>query len=254
VIVIDERLARKFFPGTSAVGRRMWRPTTPEALQNPEKGAEYFTVIGVVGSIKLRALVDAEERIGSYYFPFSQNPDSGISFAVRTAADTEAIKAGMRKVVNEVDPELPFFDALTMQERIDDSLTNRRSPMLLSLCFGAVALFLAGVGIYGVLAYLVAQRTKEIGIRMALGSDAERIFRLVFREGVVIVAFGFVLGVLCSWLLGRYMESVLYGVRPLDPVVMVLVSLTLIAVALMATTLPAWRATRVDPIIALRQE
>jgi predicted permease len=254
VIVIDERLARKFFQGTSAVGRRMWRPTTVEALQNPEKGAEYFTVVGVVGSIKLRALVDAEERIGSYYFPYSQNPDSGISFAVRTAVDPESIKAGMRKVVNEVDPELPFFDALTMQERIDDSLTNRRSPMLLSLCFGAVALFLAGVGIYGVLAYLVAQRTKEIGIRMALGSDAGRIFKLVFREGVGIVAFGFVLGVLCSWVLSRYMESVLYGVRPLDPVVIALVSLTLIAVALMATTLPAWRATRVNPIIALRQE
>ncbi len=254
VIVIDERLARKFFPGTSAVGRRMWRPTNVEALQNPEKGAEYFTVVGAVGSVKLRALVDAEERIGSYYFPYSQNPDSGISFAVRTAADPESVKAGMRKVVNEVDPELPFFDALTMQERIDDSLTNRRSPMLLSLCFGAVALFLAGVGIYGVLAYLVAQRTKEIGIRMALGSDPGRIFKLVFREGVGIVAFGFVLGVLCSWVLGRYMESVLYGVRPLDPVVMALVSLTLIAVALMATTLPAWRATRVDPIIALRQE
>jgi len=125
---------------------------------------------------------------------------------------------------------------------------------VLSLCFGAVALFLAGVGIYGVLAYLVAQRTREIGIRMALGSDGERIFKLVFREGVVIVAFGFVLGVLCSWVLGRYMESVLYGVRPLDPVVMALVSLTLICVALMATTLPAWRATRVNPIIALRQE
>ena len=254
VIVVDERLARKFFPGMNAVGKRMWRPTNVEALQDPQKGAEYYTIVGVVGSVKLRALVDAEERIGSYYFPFSQNPDSGISFAVRSAGDPVALKAGMRRVVTEVDPELPFFDALTMQERIDDSLTNRRSPMLLSLCFGAVALFLAGVGIYGVLAYLVAQRTKEIGIRMALGSDAQGIFGLVFREGAAIIATGFVLGVLCSWLLGRFMESILYGVRPLDPVVMSLVSLALIAVALAATTLPAWRATRVDPIIALRQE
>ena len=254
MIIIDERLARKFFSGSSALGRRMWRPTSIESLQHPEKGAEYFTVVGVVGSVKLRALVDAEERVGSYYFPYSQNPDSGITFAVKTAADPDGIKAGLRKAINEIDPELPLFDAMTMQERIDDSLTGRRSPMLLSLCFGAVALFLAGVGIYGVLAYLVAQRTKEIGIRMALGSDAERIFRLIFREGAGIVATGFILGALCSWMLGRYMESLLYGVRPQDPVVMALVSLALITVALAATTLPAWRATRVDPIIALRQE
>jgi putative ABC transport system permease protein len=254
VIIIDERLARKFYQGASPVGKRMWRPTNIEALQDPSKGAEYFTIVGVVGSIKLRALVDAEERIGSYYFPYAQSPESGISFAVRTAADPSVTKAEMRRVISQVDPEIPFFDALTMQERIDDSLTNRRAPMLLSLCFGAVALFLAGVGIYGVLAYLVAQRTKEIGIRMALGSDAERIFKLVFREGMVIIALGFVLGMLCSLLLSRYLASILYGVRPLDPVVMVLVSLTLVAIALTATALPAWRATRVDPIIALRQE
>jgi predicted permease len=254
VIIIDERLARKFFPGAGAVGRRMWRPTSVEALRNPEKGAQYFNIVGVVGSVKLRAMVDVEERIGSYYFPYSQRPDSGPSFVVRTAVDAAAMKGAMRKVINEVDPELPFYDTLTMQERIDDSLISRRSPMLLSLGFGAVALFLAGVGIYGVLAYLVAQRTKEIGIRMALGSDAERIFRLVFREGLNIIAFGFVLGVLCSWMLGRYMESLLYGVRPLDPAVVTLVSLALLAVALTASTLPAWRATRVDPIIALRQE
>jgi len=127
----------------------------------------------------------------------------------------------MRKAVNEVDPEIPLFDVLTLQEWIDDSLTGRRLPMLLSLGFGAVALFLAGVGIYGVLAYLVARRTREIGIRVALGSDAERIFTLVFWEGAVIVAFGVGLNVLGSWTLGRYLESALCGVRPLDPVVMV---------------------------------
>ena len=198
--------------------------------------------------------MDTDERVGSYYFPYSQNPDSGVTFAVRSAVEPESLKAAMRKAVTEVDPELPLFDALTMQERIDDSLTSRRSPMLLSLGFGAVALFLAAVGIYGVLAYLVARRTREIGIRMALGSDGNRIFRLVFTEGAVIVAAGVGLGVLGSWALGRYLESALFGVRPLDPVVMASTGLTLIVVALLATTLPAWRATRVDPIIALRQE
>jgi len=253
VIIIDERLARKFFPGTSAVGRRMWRPTSPEAFKNPEKGT-YYSIVGVVGSVKLRALVDVEERIGSYYFPFSQNTDSGVTFAVRTAVDPEAVTAGIRRAVGEVDPELPVFDALTMRQRIDGSLTSRRSPMLLSLGFAAVALLLAAVGIYGVLAYLVSRRTREIGIRVALGSDAARTFRLVFAEGTTIVAIGLAVGVLGSWGLSRYLASLLYAVRPLDPVIMTLVALIMTAVALLATTLPAWRAARVDPVVALRQE
>ena len=253
-IIIDERLARKFFPGVAAVGRRMWRPASAEALLDPSKGAEYYTIVGVVGSMKLHALVDTEERFGSYFFPFSQNTDSGMSFAVKTATDPSVIKAALRKAVNEIDPELPVYDALTMQERIDSSLTSRRSPMILSVCFGAVALFLAAVGIYGVLAYLVAQRRREIGIRMALGSGTDRIFQLVFREGAVIIALGCALGVLCCWLLSRYVASILYGVEPLDPMVMALVSLTLVAVAVAAATFPALRATRVDPLVALRQE
>ena len=254
VIIIDERLARKFFSGTSPLGRRMWRPTSPQSLQDPSKGADYFTIVGVVGSIRLRGLADEEVGAGAYYFPYSQNASSGITFAARVATDPGTVTAGIRKVVNAVDPELPLFDTMSMQERIDGSLANRRSPMLLAVGFGAVALLLAAVGIYGVLAYLVAQRTREIGIRVALGSDAGRIFALVFREGAGIIALGCVLGAVCSWLLGRYMESVLYGVRPLDPIVVAPVGLTLVAVAIMATTLPALRATRVDAIVALRQE
>ncbi len=254
VIIIDERLARKFFSGTSPVGRRMWRPTSPQSLQDPSKGADYFTIVGVVGSIKLRGLADEEVGAGAYYFPYTQNTASGITYAARVATDPGTVTAGIRKVVSAVDPELPLFDTMSMQERIDSSLTSRRSPMLLAVGFGAVALLLAAVGIYGVLAYLVAQRTREIGIRMALGSDPGRIFGLVFREGTGIVALGCLLGAASSWLLGRYMESVLYGVRPLDPTVVAPVGLVLLAVAIVATTMPALRATRVDAIVALRQE
>jgi predicted permease len=254
VIIIDERLARKFFSGTSPLGRRMWRPTSPSSLEDPSKGAVFYTIVGVVGTMKLRALADQEEGVGSYFFPYSQNASGGITFAIRAATDPGTVTAGLRKIVNAVDPELPVFDTVTMQERIDNSLVNRRSPMVLSLGFSAVALFLAAVGIYGVLAYLVAQRAREIGIRMTLGSGTERIFRLVFREGVAIVALGCALGVLCCWALGRYLTSALYGVGPLDPPVMALVSLILLAVALTAATFPAVRATRVDPILALRQE
>ncbi|MFH1572551.1 MAG: FtsX-like permease family protein, partial [Acidobacteriota bacterium] len=253
VIIVDQRLARKFWPDSSPVGKRMWRPDSPDAFQNPEKAA-WFTVAGVVGSVKLRALVDAEERIGSYYFPYAQQPDSGVTFAVRSAADAGATIGAMRRVIAEIDPELPFYDTRTMEERVDNSLVSRRSPMLLSVCFGAVALFLAAVGIYGVLSYLVAQRTKEIGIRIALGSDSGGVFQLVFKEGLLITGIGFALGILGSWLLTRYIESVLFGVRPLDPPVLVVVCLALGIVALSASTLPARRAARVDPITALRQE
>ena len=254
VIIIDERLARRFWPDRSPVGRRMWQPTSPDALYDPTKGAQWFTVVGVVGPVKLRGLVGVEERLGSYYFPYFQSPSSRISFAARTAGDPALIMSAMRKAITEVDPELPFYDTRTMEGRIDDSLTGRRSPMVLSISFGSVALFLAGVGIYGVLSYLVAQRFKEIGIRMALGGDSKRIFRLFFREGLTIILFGFVFGILGSWMLSRYIESVLYGVRPLDPVVLASVSMALMFVAILASTLPARRATRVNPIVALRQE
>jgi predicted permease len=254
VIILDERLARKFWPEGRIAGKRMWRPTTSDAFQDPAKGRQFFTIVGVVGSVKLRALVGAEERIGSYYFPYAQNTDSGLTFAVRTAADTGAMISAMRRVISGLDPELPFYDTRTMIERIDDSLTGRRSPMFLGMCFGAVALILAGIGIYGVLAYLVAQRRKEIGIRMALGGNSRRIFRLVFTEGALITLLGFALGGAGIWLLSRYIESVLYGVRPLDPLVIACVGLILAAVAALACALPARRATLVDPILALRQE
>ncbi len=252
VIIIDERLARRFWQNGSPVGKRMWCPPSPDS--HPSKGTRWFAVVGVVGAVKLKGLVGVEETLGSYYFPYFQSPNSPITFAARTAGDPGLMMGAIRKVVAEVDPELPFYDTRTMQERIDNSLTDRRSPLVLSISFGLVALFLAGVGIYGVISYQVAQRFKEIGVRMALGGDSGRIFRLFVREGLMIILLGIVFGALGSWMLSRYIESVLYGVRPLDPVVLASVGITLLLVAFLASTLPALRATRVDPIAALRQE
>ena len=138
--------------------------------------------------------------------------------------------------------------------RAEESLTPRRTPLLLSMVFGLVALFLAGLGIYGVLAYMVAQRTKEIGIRMAVGSTSEEIFYLILKEGIIILAIGFALGLSGALALGKYVQSLLYGVQPTEPLVMLSVTAILTAVALAACTLPARRATRVDPITALRFE
>ncbi len=254
VVIIDQRLARKFWPNSSPIGKRMFRPDSPQDLVQPTATARWYTVAGVVGSVKLRALVDPDERVGAYYFPYEQNPRDDLTFAVRTAAEPAALAPALRKVIQEVDAELPLFDLQTMEERITESLISRKSPVLLATGFGLVALLLAGIGIYGVLAYMVAQRRREIGIRVALGSSAEGIFRLIAREGILLLGLGFAIGLAGTVGLARYVESVLFGVRPLDPVVLATVAGVLATVALVACLLPAQRATRVDPMTALRQE
>lgn len=142
---------------------------------------------------------------------------------------------------------------MTMEERTDKSLMSRRSPLMLALGFGAVALFLSAIGIYGVLAYLVTQRTKEFGIRIALGSSARSIFELVLREGLALIACGFVLGLVGAFALRKSLETQLFGIRATDPVVIVAVMAVLAAVAVVACAVPARRATRIDPIVALTE-
>ena len=254
VIIVDERLARKFWPGVSPIGRRMWRSGGPDDLIQPGANTRWYTVVGVVGSVKLRALVDPDERVGAYFFPYRQDPRSSPTFVLRTAGEPSALVSALRKAIVEVDPGLPLHDVRTMQERIDESLIARKSPMLLAIAFGLVALFLAGVGIYGVLAYTVARRTREIGIRMALGSTTERIFRLIAREGFMLLGIGFALGLAGTLALARYVESLLFGVRPVDPYVLAGVAGILALAAAIACVLPARRAARVDPVVALRQE
>jgi predicted permease len=253
-IIVDERLAKRFWPQASAIGKRMYFPTDMNDLMAITEETEFLTVVGVVGSVKLRALIDPDERVGAYYFPYEQRPRRGITLAIKTANEPTSLVGGVRRELAQIDPQLPLYDVHTMQERLDETLVTRRSPMLLALVFGAVALFLAALGIYGVLAYLVTQRTKEIGIRMALGSTAKSIFNLVLREGLAIVAIGFALGVGGAVALARYIESLLYGVQPMNATVMVSAGTVLALVALVACSVPAMRATRINPVQALNAE
>jgi predicted permease len=255
VLVIDQRLARRFWPNSSPIGKRMWQPQSAETLAHPpEKDSDWLTVVGVVGSVKLHGLVNPDERVGAYYFPYAQNPRPAFAFAIRTASEPAGLIHAMREAITALDPEMPLFDVRTMQQRIDESLIIHRSPMLLATVFGMVALFLAAVGIYGALAYGVAQRTKEIGIRIALGSSAERIFRLILREGLIMLTIGFAIGLAGTLAIGKFFQSVLYGVGPSDPGVLASAIAVLAVVSLVACILPARRATRVEPIIALRQD
>ena len=253
VAIIDERLAKKFWPNEDPIGRRMWKPDNVEDLARPGKNAVFYTVVGVVGSVKLRAMVDPDERVGAYFFPYPQDSGSRLTFAVRTSMEPERVVPSLRRVIRDLDGELPLFDVRTMDERIDQSLVARKSPVFLSLGFGIAALLLAAVGIYGVLAYTVAQRTREIGIRLALGSTSETIFKLIVKEGLLILLLGFAAGISGELMLQRYLESLLYGVHPLDPMVLASGIAILTFVVLFACVLPGLRAARIDPIQALRE-
>jgi predicted permease len=254
VIIVDERLARRFWKGQDPIGRRMWKPNSANELNTgPGPKSNWLTVVGVVGNIRLTGLTE-KEPVGAYYTPFSQNPERGMVMATRTAGDPSTIAGSIREQVRQIDPELPFFSVKPMQQRVEESLVNRRTPMLLATMFGTIALFLAAVGIYGVLAYQVAQRRKEIGIRLALGSDGRRIFGLIVSEGLLLLGLGIGVGLAGAFGIRRAMATQLYGVQPMDPIVLALVAAVLGVVAFLACAVPARRAARIDPLVALTDQ
>jgi predicted permease len=253
VAIVDEKLARRFWPDEDPIGRRLYRPVDINNLLAITDKTVFITVVGVIEDVKLHDLTEGAKAVGTYYFPMAQDTSSLLTFALKTADRPETLSTALRNAVASLDPELPVFDLRTMEQRTETSLLNRRSPTLLSLSFGVVALLLSGVGIYGVLAYLVAQRKKEIGIRMALGSSAGAIFDLVIREGLWLVGGGFLVGAAGAYGLRKSLESQLFGVSVFDPLVVAGVVALLALVALSACALPARRAMRIDPIAALSE-
>ena len=255
VLVIDERLAKRFWGNRDPIGKRMWKPETPDDLtKGPGAKVRYLTVVGVVANIRTRGLTE-KEPVGTYYYPAEQNVPRSLTLVVRAAAgDPSALGPSLRRELAAIDPELPLYNIRPMGARIDQSLMSRRTPMLLAVLFGAIALFLAAVGIYGVLAYQVSQRRRELGIRLALGSDASRIFALVVREGLLLLGAGLVAGLAGAVAIRKAMEAQLFGIRPMDPGVLAAVAALLAIVALTASAVPARRASRIDPLIALTDQ
>ncbi len=254
VVIVDERLAQHFWPNSDPVGRRMYFPNDPKNLLKVDEHTVWLTVVGVARTLRYEHLEDKGATVGAFYCPIAQDADSNFTFALKTTGDSDSAVRALRAEIARLDPDLAVFDVHSMSERINLSLAPRRTSMLLANAFGGVALFLATLGIYGVLAYLVAQRTREIGIRVALGSSRAGILRLVLREGFELVLIGLVLGVVGAASLQRLVATEIYGVRPLDPVLLASVMALLAIVALAACAVPVGRALRVDPIIALRSE
>jgi predicted permease len=254
VVIVDERLAAHFWPNIDPIGRRMYLPSDAKSLMKIDEHTVWLTVVGVARTLRYEHLEDTGATAGAFYFPISQSADNSFTFALKTRGDEDSVVRGLRGEISRLDPDLAVFDVRSMSERIDLSLAPRRTSMLLANAFGGVALLLATLGIYGVLAYLVAQRTREIGIRVALGSSRASILRLVLREGFELVLVGLVLGIIGAASLQKVVATEIYGVRSLDPLVLASVMALLASVALAACAVPARRAMRVDPIVALRSE
>jgi len=252
VVVIDEVMAKHLFPGQDAVGKQFSLP-----ILGPVQ------VVGVSGHVKHWGL-DADDTAkirDELYFPLLQVPDkflsasvTGLTLVVRTTPDLLSLVSAVRAQVAGPTADQPIFDVASMEEVISDSLAERRFTMLLLIIFASIAVAMAAVGIYGVMSYAVSRRTHEVGVRMALGAPRREILRLVVREGMVLAAAGTMVGLAAALGLTRFLASLLYGVRPADPATLVAVSLLLGGIALVACYIPAWRATRVDPLVALRYE
>jgi predicted permease len=255
VVIIDERLARRFWPNGDPIGKRMYQPQTPEEVVKPSEKTVWKTVVGVVGAVKQQGLVEGEgARVGAFYLPYAQNPSRSLGLAIRTSGDPVRMTATARQAITEIDPQLSFFDVRTMSARVERSLDQRRTPMMLALAFAAIALLLASIGIYGVLAHQVSQRRREIGIRIALGSDARSVVGLVIREGAMLVGAGLVGGLIGAVALRRVIASELYNVDALDPVVIIGVTGMLAIASIVACFAPARRAARVSPLVAMTDQ
>jgi predicted permease len=247
LFVVDQSFARKYFPNGSALGGHFafgGRPDKPE---------DWPTIIGVVKDVPHNGV---EEKSGNpfIYQVVQGGRPGGFTMFLRTSRPAGDVVSALRDKVRAIDPALPLFEAGGLQEAVDSSFDNRRAVMLLLAAFAGLALFLSALGIYGVLAYDVSQRTREIGVRSAIGASRGQITGLILQQGLWKGGMGVVLGLIGAALLSRSMTTLLFNVRPTDPIVYASVSFVLIGVALLASYLPARRAARIDPLIALRDE
>jgi predicted permease len=242
VFVIDEDLARRFWPNEDPIGARLTWQTGPNETVTGE-------IIGIVGSVRWRGLATAPEATTYFWFP--QNPGRELTIVARSVGNPAELAAPISGQVAAVDSDQPVADIRLMREMVADDLARPRFTMQLLVGFAAVALLLAMIGLYGLISLITAQRTREIGVRMALGAQRRDVLRLVMYGGLRLAVAGIVLGVAATLAIGRPMAGLIYGVRPADPITLIAVTFVVAVVALLATYVPGRRATRLDPTVAL---
>jgi predicted lysophospholipase L1 biosynthesis ABC-type transport system permease subunit len=246
-VVVDERMAEQLWPGQNPVGKRIRTGGFDVTPDTP-----WMTVIGVTGRVRQYTLDGIEPRIAMYHW-HKQRPGRALNIVARTSGSDPAVAApAVRAVLKELDPDLPIYNVKTMQARVDESLARRRFAMTLLSLFALLAFGLAAIGTYGVMAYVVSQGTREIGIRMALGASPERVSRMVVQSGMVMAAIGIIAGVSGALVFTRFMQSQLYNVEATDPPTFAAIIVLLSVTALLAAYVPARRAARIDPIEVLR--
>jgi predicted permease len=246
VCIVNETFAKKYFGSVNALGHHIGMGIDPGTKTD-------ITVIGVARDTKYEGMRD--EIPTEMFRPYAQlDFPTGITGYIRTRRQPAEIFAAVRKRVHDLDSNLPVFEMITLEKQVEDSLVTERLIASLSTAFGFLATLLASIGLYGVMAYTVAHRTREIGIRMAIGAQKRDVLWLVLREVLLLLSIGVAVALPASWLLTRYIQSQLYGIQPFDPASMFSAMLVIAGVAMLAGYLPARRATRIDPMHALRYE
>ena len=245
VVIVDEYMADQLWPGQDPIGKRI------HIVELPSKDP-WQTVVGVVGRVKQDSL-DSNPRI-AFYVAHTQFPTRALTVAFRARTDAASMLSATKTELRNLDPDLPMYHVRTMEQQVSESLAQRRFSTLLLGLFATVALALATIGIYGVMAYLVNQGTRELGIRMALGASQRNILTLVVRQGMVLALSGVTIGLTAAFVLTRLMRSLLFGIESTDPITFVGISLLLATIALLACYIPAQRAAQIDPSISLRTE
>jgi putative ABC transport system permease protein len=245
VIIVDEQFAKRYWPNVEAVGKRIRFGT--------DDGAPVLEVVGVVGRVKMEGLDNDSNRVQGY-FSFSQVPFSGMTVIIKGQGDPNQLIASARNQIRNLDSDQPIYNIRTMDEIRGESIAPQRLNLTLLTIFAAIAFVLAVVGIYGVMSYAVTQRTHEIGIRMAIGAQPRDVFRMILGQGMFLTIIGMVAGLLGAFALTRLMATMLFNVKPTDPLTFAAVAFLLIAVALIACYIPGRRATKVDPVDSLRYE
>ncbi len=251
VALVNEELVRRYFPGRDAIGGRM-------QIGGGGGPRPWVTIVGIVGNVRHNGLTDPVKE--KFYIPHTQwhkstgNAIRGMNLVIKSSSSPSALTSPVRDAIRALDPNLPIADVRTMEEVVSATLSTPRFTGVLLGMFALLAVVLSAIGIYGVLSYLVSRRTREIGIRMAIGAGRGQVLRMVLGSGLSLSLTGAGIGLVLAVGAGRLMRSVLHDVAPNDPVTFLFVAVTLPAIALLASAVPAWRATRVDPIVALKTE